>query len=189
MRVREQRDLAAALHSPADDLLCSRSYVLDGLALRNRRLPNGPVRLFLPNLCRGAALVDAVVPLPEVLVDLGHVSIPCNPAGLPRTLQRAGQHQTELAMRKVIPNLDGALFSARRQRYVGSTGMGAGKAPFCFSVADQPQFQILIARWRHRGGHSFRLLILSPVYTYRTDDTITRKNEIHFYSVAWALLE
>jgi hypothetical protein len=78
-------------------------------------------------------------------------------------------------MREIIPNLEGTLFSSRRQGYVGSAGMGAGEAPFCFSVADQPQFQILIARCRHRGGHSFRLLILSPVYAYKTNDTITRE--------------
>ncbi len=134
------------LHGSIDHLLGSGSDMLDGFALGDGRVPNGPVRLLFANVRGGAAFEDSVVPFTQVLVNLRHIGIAGDTAGFPGTLQRAGQHQAELTMGEVVPNLRRTLLSSRGQRDVGSAGMGAGEAPLRLSVTNQPQLQI--HRWR-----------------------------------------
>ena len=116
--------------------------LLDRLSFRYRRVPYGPVRTVLADLCGGVSFEDAVIPFAQVLVDLRDIGIAGDTAGFPGTLQRAGQYQAELTMREIIPDFFGALFPTRSKRDVGSAGMGSGEAPFRFSVTDQPQLQI-----------------------------------------------
>src|SRR6201985_1254909 len=129
----KQGNLAAALACSSDDLLGPRSDVLHRLALRRRTVPNRPVRLLFANFRRGASFIDSVVPFAQVVVRLRYVAVACNPAGFAGTLHRAGQHQRELAVLQVVPDLLRALLASGRQRDVGPAGMGSGKAPFRLS--------------------------------------------------------
>src|SRR5271155_5008543 len=98
MGMGEQGDLAARLKGAVDDLLGPVSDVLDRLAFRYGRVPNGPVGTLLTNLCRGASFEDAVIPFTQVFVDLRDIRIAGDTTGFPGALQRAGQDQAELAM-------------------------------------------------------------------------------------------
>ena len=65
MRVRKQRDTPARGKQPLDQRLRPRLNFFDALAVRYRRSPHRPVRIFSANVRRLAAFVDTVVPFAQ----------------------------------------------------------------------------------------------------------------------------
>src|ERR1700733_9520796 len=182
MGMGEQGDLAAGLYGSIDNLLCSGSDVLNRLSFWDGRVPNGPVRTLLADLCRGASFEDAVIPFTQVLIDLRDIGIACDAASFPGALQRAGQYQAELTMVQIVPDLFRSLLSTRGERDVGSAGMGAGETPFRLPMTDQPQLQIQAVFLSSRIGRLLEAALQSKVFKRNgvLPDAIEGVDVMHF---------
>src|ERR1035438_6856995 len=138
--------MAADLYRALDDATGARGHLLDGLAMRHRRRPDGPARHALLDLRAGTPFVSAVVPFAQIRLDLGHAAIARQLAGFVRALQRAGQHQGEGPPREVASEFLRFPHPGRGEREVRASGVLPRQAPLGLPVTNQPDFRIGIVR-------------------------------------------
>ena len=93
----EQQRVAVRRQRALDHAVGARADLLQRLAAGDARRATRPSRGALADLLGGEALVVAVVALAQVLVDLGAVAEPGQLGGLAGALQRAREHERELA--------------------------------------------------------------------------------------------
>src|SRR5262249_14991791 len=136
--VGEQRHVAGGGRRAVDDAPGALADLLHRLALGDARRPHRPAGLHGADLRRGPALVDPVVPLAQVVGDLGGVAVSGEAARLPRARQRAREDEGEGPPGEVAAEGLGLLPPALDQRDVGAAGVLTAQAPLGVAVADQP---------------------------------------------------
>src|ERR1019366_6215664 len=124
---------------PRNPPIRPRPHLLHRLPTHNRVVPHTPPRNLRLNLIRGPALIHAVVPLPQPVVDHGHVAEPRNLARLPRPPHRAPQHRRKLRSRQKLPQRHRPFPPTLGQRKVGSARMPSLRAPLRLPLPHQPQ--------------------------------------------------
>ena len=132
--------LAEAIGRAGDHAIGAFADVLDRLTADDLVLPDVPAGVFGADFLRGFALVDAVVPLAQALVDDGLIAIPGDRAGLASALHGAAQHAGEWGAGEVVTQFLGALAAVVGQRDVGAAGVRAGERPRGLAVADEIEF-------------------------------------------------
>ena len=85
-----------------------------------------------------ASLVDAVVPLAEVVRDLREALVARQPTGLAGTAERTGEHERERAARQIAPEGLGLAPARRGERHVGAPRVLPAQRPLGLAVPDQP---------------------------------------------------
>src|SRR5206468_2179693 len=99
--------------------------------------PEPPTRSLLADLRRREPLVVAVIPLPQLVHDLGRAGQSRELARLPRAQQWAAEHERERPPAKFLPHRSCALAPFLDQRQVGAAGVLAAEAPLRLAVADE----------------------------------------------------
>ncbi len=135
--VREQQRVAGLRRAAREDPPGAVGDLLGGLPAGRVAVPDRPARHLDADLGGGEALVVAVLPLGEVVVDLG-VGVAGEPRRLAGPLARAGEDEREIVGVEPGPERAGVVDAARQQRHVGATGVPPGLAPLGRAVADQP---------------------------------------------------
>src|ERR1700731_85231 len=143
MRVRKQRDAPARGKQPLDQGLRPRLNFLDALALRYRRSPHRPVRIFSADVLRLAAFVDTVVPFAQARLFFCLTTETRLGASVAGTAHRAAQHQIERLGCEHGPQRTGLCTAMLRQRNVSAARVLAGLAPFGFTMTDQPDLGLV----------------------------------------------
>ena len=95
--MREQRHFTRRFRGPRYNLVSPRRDLLDALSIGDGSVPNEPTRRVLSDVGGGDALVNAVVPLLEIVVDLGNAAISRQPRRFTRPRAGTGQDQGELS--------------------------------------------------------------------------------------------
>src|SRR5512132_4381869 len=95
MAVREKGDVAIRQRGAVDRGAGSRGYLFDRLRAGKAFDPKIPARNLFANIRGRETFVITVIPLEEVGLDLRHIAVSGQAAGLQSTLERAGQHQGE----------------------------------------------------------------------------------------------
>jgi hypothetical protein len=135
-------------HVPVDgeDLLdhavAARRHLVGRLAVGHAVAPQVPVGALLADRRRRDALVVAVVPLEQVLADLGRVAEAGQPGRLARAVERAREHLGERVGAERAGELAGAVAPGLGQRHVGAPGVAPGPRPLGLRVADEPHLLV-----------------------------------------------
>src|SRR5207244_1917891 len=122
-----------------DDPVGASSHAVDRLASRDAVPPDLPPGSFGPDVLRGPALVEAVVPLCQVVANLSHVPEPGDAARLAGSLQRRDEHAGEGPLAETAPDGDGVAATRGRERDIGPSRVAERRAPFGLSVAEQDE--------------------------------------------------
>src|SRR6185436_2796328 len=88
---------------PVDDASNALAHLLHRLALGNAGCPDRPARLLGLDVGGPPPLVDAVVPLEEIVGHGSDVAVAGEPAGLARALQGAREDQCERSPAEMPP--------------------------------------------------------------------------------------
>src|SRR3954469_3360571 len=112
--------------------------LLDALAAQRPVAPDRPVGDLLADLRGRQPVVLAVVPLGQVVAQLGLE--PGQLRRLQRSLQGAGEHQRELAPAQRLTHRARLALAFRRQWQVGSTRVPPGATPLGLPVPDENRF-------------------------------------------------
>jgi hyperosmotically inducible protein len=160
MSMGEERHIAFRRDRPRNYGAGTLGHLLDGFPTRYTVPEQRPTWALAPDIGSRAALIRPVIPFDEIGFDLcdgAEAGEFARPAG---TLQRAGENQAELVPAQNLSNLRRALFTCRRQGDVRSPRVGAGQAPCCLTMPDQPEFSchlsiLRVQRFTKRDGSSF----------------------------------
>src|SRR5262245_40161855 len=117
------------------DAVEPRTYLVGLLAARTSVPPQIPIRVALTDLRRGDALVVAVPPLGEILVDRGDGQ-PGDLRGASRAQPRAAQHGRERSARNDRAYSRGLRLAVGGQREVGHGGVPPVCAPLGLAMPD-----------------------------------------------------
>src|SRR6185503_5450100 len=129
MSAREEQRVALDRPHPADHTIRARAHLLRRLSARAAVAEELPVRALGPDLGAAPPLVRAVVPLDQVLVDLGRGAEPRQLAGAGGALQRAREHPGEGQAAQAVAEPARVTLSALGQREIGQPRVLAGDAP------------------------------------------------------------
>src|SRR3954469_5679016 len=125
MAVREDRDVASDGAKPLDDAVSTRTHVRCRLAARAAVAPYRPPWPRLADLRRCQALVVAVLPLAQIVDDVCGIAEPGEPARLRGSLQRTGQHGTELVGAQCGRHRTRSGLATGGEREIGRPGVSA----------------------------------------------------------------
>jgi len=112
--------------------------------------PQRPARHFLTDLLCGHALVLAVVPFDQVVVE-GVDGQPGELGGAHGPLPRATQHEDGMNSCQHAAQSNRLLLAIGRQRNIGPAGVPTGPTPLGFAMADQPELRVSEPRPDHEG--------------------------------------
>jgi hypothetical protein len=121
----------------ADHPIHAPAHVGGRLAVRAAVAPQVPVRTLLPDLRGRDPLVLPVVPLDQVVGQLGALAHAGQPAGLDGSVERAREHALERKAGEGIAQQLGLAPPLVRQRDVGAARVAQVTAPLRLAVASQ----------------------------------------------------
>ena len=120
-----------------DHAVTAGRHLVGGLAAGGGRVKDRPSRFRLADLLGSDPLVLTVVPLGEVVGDLGMVKVTRQLAGAPRPLTGTTEHEFEIPSGEFALQCRSLTLSLQSQRNVGKGSVLAVLAPFGFTVTDK----------------------------------------------------
>lgn len=140
----EDQGVADRIARPLDDAVSTNPHLRCGLAARCAVPPEQPAGAIPTNVSRRASLVVAVVPLAQVVGQLGGKTRELRRT--PCALQRGRQDERKRMRSKNRSQASRALLASRGQRQICPARVLSGHAPLGLAVPDQPDLLTHVCR-------------------------------------------
>src|SRR5579871_608017 len=145
MAVRKEQHITIEGAQARQDTIRPRADRLHRFAAWTAIAKEKPVRPLLANVVGAPALVVAVVPLDEIVVELSSGAEAGQLARSLGALQWTGQHPSEARALETFAQAARVVFAVRCQRNVGCAGVLAGQGPFRLAMTREINLRKMVA--------------------------------------------